>query len=55
MELAPGLGGILYHSLHLLVSILVFVELAPGRRPGRQFRRLHEVSILVFVELAPGP
>jgi len=39
---------------HLDVSILVFVELAPGRDrptgPGID----HLVSILVFVELAPG-
>ena len=38
-----------------IVSILVFVELAPGQRwcGGYSFKPL--VSILVFVELAPGP
>jgi len=36
------------------VSILVFVELAPGRLGSRTGRATRRVSILVFVELAPG-
>ncbi len=36
------------------VSILVFVELAPGDHPSGSAPRLRLVSILVFVELAPG-
>ena len=37
-----------------LVSILVFVELAPGRGGIRDSGAAFSVSILVFVELAPG-
>ena len=37
-----------------LVSILVFVELAPGHSERERSRRARRVSILVFVELAPG-
>ena len=36
------------------VSILVFLELAPGRRRVGLFPDYREVSILVFLELAPG-
>ena len=37
------------------VSILVFVELAPGQYKATEAAVTIEVSILVFVELAPGP
>ena len=37
------------------VSILVFLELAPGRQRYPPIRRPRRVSILVFLELAPGP
>ena len=39
---------------HSSVSILVFVELAPGRRWRSLRASALPVSILVFVELAPG-
>ena len=38
----------------LIVSILVFVELAPGREALDASAGRRRVSILVFVELAPG-
>ena len=37
-----------------VVSILVFVELAPGQYQSHFERGVQGVSILVFVELAPG-
>ena len=36
------------------VSILVFVELAPGEENDSHHEITNLVSILVFVELAPG-
>ena len=39
----------------LWISILVFLELAPGRGRGIRGWMTELVSILVFLELAPGP
>ena len=50
----PDKDGLdLYHR-GVGVSILVFVELAPGLNRRRRHSHFILVSILVFVELAPG-
>ncbi len=55
MELALGPGELRDFRCNGKVSILVFVELALGRRCYNSSPRLVVVSILVFVELALGP
>ena len=50
---ARTLGDLLQHPAGA-VSILFFLELAPGHRRGERSRRRGRVSILVFLELAPG-
>jgi len=50
----PDVGGRLGRRDRDPVSILVFVELAPGQKEARTSRSTPDVSILVFVELAPG-
>ncbi len=42
------------HTYDIVVSILVFLELAPGLRTGVLRLPRAKVSILVFLELAPG-
>jgi len=50
----PDSEGLPLIAAHNGVSILVFVELAPGQRKHPRKPKASLVSILVFVELAPG-
>jgi len=50
----PDFGGAENPCGEHVVSILVFVELAPGRVCSTTRAHGAPVSILVFVELAPG-